>query len=270
MKQLTVSSYRTIFLFLIAVLPHICQSQVRSVDNKGTIIVADTSKWYLSGQNIYNKNSGNVGINTNTPSANLHVNGFTIIETLPTITTATKSVVIDPATKNLAQQDIDIFAPIIGDIKYSAQSADHNGWILLDGRSIATLNAGQQANAVGLGFAASLPNASNTLLVDNGSAPGSITGSNTAVLAQTNLPNFNFTGTTNTTGNHTHTYDALSSGIPNTKNGAKNSSGGNSGSTTGAAGNHNHTLSFNTGGSGTPISIVPKTLSANVFVYLGL
>jgi hypothetical protein len=43
---------------------------------------ADASNnWTLSGNNIYNNNTGNVGINTSTPLAQLDVNGSTIIRT---------------------------------------------------------------------------------------------------------------------------------------------------------------------------------------------
>lgn len=266
MKQLNI--YRHIFLVLIIVLPHLCQAQqVWPVNNKGTV-VTEGSKWYLLGQNIYNKNSGNVGINTTTPLANLHVNGFTIINTLPVITTATKNVVTDPTTKNLAQQNIDVFAPIVGDIKYSAQSTDHSGWVLLDGRNTGSLSSAQQANAAGLGFAGTLPDATNALPVDNGETLGSITGSTTAVMAQSNLPDFNFTGTTNTTGSHTHTLYNLTGSVNVGRSGG--SAGARAGANTAAAGDHRHAVEFNTGGSDAPFSIMPKTLSANAFVYLGL
>jgi hypothetical protein len=53
--------------------------RIRVVDNKGTISDIDTSKWTLSGTNIYNKNSGNVGIGTNSPAAKFHNAGSTIL-----------------------------------------------------------------------------------------------------------------------------------------------------------------------------------------------
>lgn len=46
------------------------------IDRKGTRVAVDTSKWTLSGTNIINKNTGNVGIGTTgTPAAKLDVNG---------------------------------------------------------------------------------------------------------------------------------------------------------------------------------------------------
>ncbi len=41
-----------------------------------------------------------------------------------------------------------------GDVKYGFQTADHNGWILLDGRAKSGLTASQQAAATALGIIA--------------------------------------------------------------------------------------------------------------------
>lgn len=43
------------------------------IDPKGTKIVVDSSKWKISGSNIYSKNTGNVGIGTSTPVYKLDV-----------------------------------------------------------------------------------------------------------------------------------------------------------------------------------------------------
>ena len=56
-------------------------SQIRVIDNKGTLNTIDASKWTLSGSNIYLKQTGNVGIGTNLPLAKLHVNGSILFET---------------------------------------------------------------------------------------------------------------------------------------------------------------------------------------------
>lgn len=45
------------------------------IDQKGTRIIIDSSKWKFSGNNIYNKNSGNLGIGISTPTAQLHTTG---------------------------------------------------------------------------------------------------------------------------------------------------------------------------------------------------
>ena len=45
------------------------------VNKKGTIITVDSSKWTLTGTDIYNKNSGNVGIGNLSPLYKLDVTG---------------------------------------------------------------------------------------------------------------------------------------------------------------------------------------------------
>ena len=65
-----------------------------------------------------------------------------------------------------------------GDIKQGIQSTDHNGWIKLNGRLKSSLTSTQQAQATALGLGANLPNAANSFLVQNGSALGSVSGSN--------------------------------------------------------------------------------------------
>lgn len=50
-------------------------AQVTVVNKKGTVISVDSSKWTLSGTNIYNKNSGNVGIGNPSPLYKLDVTG---------------------------------------------------------------------------------------------------------------------------------------------------------------------------------------------------
>jgi hypothetical protein len=77
----------------------------------------------------------------------------------------------------------------IGDIKTGIQSADHYGWVKLDGRVKSTLTATQQAQATALGIGANLPNATNAVLTQNGTALGSVSGSNTKTISQNQLPN---------------------------------------------------------------------------------
>lgn len=77
----------------------------------------------------------------------------------------------------------------IGDIKTGIQTIDHNGWVKLDGRATNTLTTNQQTQAGNLGLTVSLPNATNTQLTQNGSALGSVSGSNTKTINQNQLPN---------------------------------------------------------------------------------
>jgi hypothetical protein len=46
-----------------------------------------------------------------------------------------------------------------GDVKTGFQTADHNGWIKLDGRAKSTLSSSQQTQATSLGIGTNLPNA---------------------------------------------------------------------------------------------------------------
>lgn len=48
---------------------------VNLIDNKGTIKTVDSSKWILATNDIYNKNSGNVGIGVTLPTTKFHVQG---------------------------------------------------------------------------------------------------------------------------------------------------------------------------------------------------
>jgi len=160
----------------------------------------------------------------------------------------------------------------IGDVKTGMQSADHNGWIKLDGRAKSSLSSTQQTQATLLGIGTNLPNATNAFLVQNGTTLGSLSGSNSKIIAQTNLPNINFpTATTSTNGDHSH-YFNRPNGDQSYSNGSGNTWwGGSWGSTnwTSTAGAHTHTVTVSSGGSGTALDITPQSLSVTTFIYLG-
>lgn len=162
----------------------------------------------------------------------------------------------------------------IGDIKYSFNPADHKGWYLLDGRALSGLSADAQTNAAALGFSGNLPNATDRFLKANDGSEtlGNTGGSATITVNQANLPNVNFTGTTNAAGAHTHSYTdqgdtTISSlGLLGIGTGADNTSGS---YTTGSSGSHSHTATVSSGGSNTPIAHEPAHIVTNIFVYLG-
>ncbi len=230
-----------------------------------------------------------------------------------------------------------------GDIKSGIQTADHAGWVLLDGRPLSALSTTQQTVASALGISTNLPNASNAYLVQNGSSLGNVSGSNTVTISQANLPNVNFTGTTDSNGAHAHAVDpapinSTSDGTHNhevdpasvntstdgnhnhtgTTYGVWSPTGSNSGgsfpggsdyyfknatltinnsgshshsvdipattstnagshnhsvdipsTSTTSAGNHIHNVTVGSGGADTPLNIAPKSLSVNMFIYLG-
>ncbi len=176
---------------------------------------------------------------------------------------------------------------MIGDVKYGLQPMDHRGWIKLDGRSVDSLTPAQKLAAISLGFDSLLPNATGTYLSQNGDSMASISGSNTTVISQANLPNVTFNGTTNVAGNHSHGNNT------NNSNGGRGlvrvSSGGNNTSTNNdsspgepnvvtrpdrlqiySSGNHSHTVTVSSGGSATPMNTAPRTMSSTMFIYLGV
>lgn len=192
----------------------------------------------------------------------------------------------------------------VGDVKHGFQAADHSGWVQLDGRLISTLSAAQQTAAAALGFTGNLPDATDKVLKQKG-ALNNTGGSNTVIVAQTNLPDVNFTGTAAGDGLHNHTASSFSAGNHNhtfrdygysssgTGVNLDDSSGSfsspsevtmddNDYNTTQSGGNHSHlvsigqngihthSVSVSSGGSDTPLNIENAYLSTNVFIYLGL
>ena len=163
----------------------------------------------------------------------------------------------------------------IGDIKYSYSVSDHDGWFLLNGRNISTLTTSQQAVSQQLGFTANLPDARGNLLKmsSTGIALGAVGGNNTVNIAQANLPNITFTGTTNTTGSHTHSYVDRGNTSFNVGSSGNNytpiADDTSSTYTTGSSGNHSHTVTVSSGGSGTSLNVENKYINVNIFIYLG-
>ncbi|MBG6132307.1 microcystin-dependent protein [Aquimarina sp. EL_43] len=160
-----------------------------------------------------------------------------------------------------------------GDVKFSVATADHSGWYILDGRSIATLSATAQAVATSLGFTTNLPNATDRVLKHpaGGENIGDTGGQANTTLVQANLPNVNFTGTTNTRGNHRHGFAGFFSN-QRVQNGVDANrrillAGGNT--NTSNAGNHNHNVTLNSGGANQSFDRYQPYLVINTFIYLG-
>lgn len=185
-----------------------------------------------------------------------------------------------------------------GDIKHSLKTMDHNGWIVMDGRPKGNLTATQQTNATALGFGTNIPDATDRILYNKGGLQS--TGGNSEVtILQTHLPEYNLTsgsgsGTTSSDGLHQHRHHRFNTpGTNGFPNGYEDRDGPPAAlywrgplstsstytTTTAPAPSgpsaHTHSLSINdisvpSGGGGVTLSIVPKYLSVNVFVYLGL
>jgi hypothetical protein len=182
----------------------------------------------------------------------------------------------------------------IGDVKSGFQIADHNGWLILNGRGIETLTPNQQIAAQGLGFANNIPDALNSIPLQNmAGSMGTLTGSMSRTLTQENLPNV--TLTSGPAGEHNHTFQSnindqgvqnfneILAGFGGTDPGsvypaikwrgsatiantANNGTVINGYACDGAI-DHSHTVSL--GGSSTPVDITPKAMTVNMFVYLG-
>jgi hypothetical protein len=98
----------------------------------------------------------------------------------------------------------------IGDTKFSYRTVDHDGWYILDGRSVSTLSSSAQAAAATLGWNTIIPNTKGmfALAASPTALSGSIGGSNT--IARSALPNFTLTGNTgNESTPHSHVVNAF-------------------------------------------------------------
>lgn len=111
----------------------------------------------------------------------------------------------------------DISADILGDIKYSLATADHDGWYLLDGRAVSGLSASAKASAAGLGFTTNLPDTRDRVLQGktDSESLGNKGGSNSLAITRANLPNISLSGTiAGTSGSggaaHMHTFSGTS------------------------------------------------------------
>lgn len=168
---------------------------------------------------------------------------------------------------------------IYGDVKQGIQTTDHSGWIKLDGRLKSTLTASQQTQATALGIGTNLPDASNSFLVQNGTALGSVSGANTKTIAQNQLPNVTLGGSTNSAGTHKHDlqYRRLTDLATNNGTGARDvfTQTPTDTNTTFIQDNglHTHTIttnSINGGVTQQTFDVRPQQLSINVFLYLGV
>ena len=259
--------------------------------------------------------SQNVGINTTTPNTNalldvpsttkgalMSRNALTTTNLSSPLSTHVEGMLVYNTTNNLSTVPISVQPSLyyndgakwvlmgptgrkIGDIKQmAANKADHEGWILLDGRTISSLTSIQQINAVALGFSSNIPNVADTYIkATNGVSTGNIQSGNTFTLTQAQLPNINFTGTTSTTGGHTHTYSdtntpsqtlglatnvlallpLLNIVVARPDNLAAFSG------TSATEGAHTHSLSIPSGGSNVSITQKPQYLSVNTYIFLG-
>jgi hypothetical protein len=172
-----------------------------------------------------------------------------------------------------------------GDVKTSYQTADHAGWVLLDGRDKTTLSPAQQARATALGIGVNLPSDDGRVLAGTliGQTLGPTTGAVAITIAQNNLPNIDLTTPLNG-GGHAHANFSLTT--PNIRGISAGSAKAMEGplseslppvdatatlAGTASGGNHTHTVSLNGGVTQVPLSVPPPAaLVLNFFIYLGI
>lgn len=240
-----------------------------------TVTMANHNLDFGPGKLFINGTSGNVGVNTDLPTEKLDVNGDMRIRNLG-----------EGNVVATAQGELTLDTGLIhkyGDIRFSYLPADHDGWYLLDGRSLATLPATVQTQATNLGIVGNLPNA--TGLYAKQGTPGVISGSANVTLVKANMPDYTLTGNTASSG---HSHDIVSPSLTVIRGtNAVNDVGGNvwgsqlaGGSapgstsnsktyTSASAGGHSHTITAPTGGSSTAITLNPSNVRFNYFIYLG-
>jgi hypothetical protein len=243
-------------------------NRIVSMDNHSLNIGPD--KLLISGDA-----TGNIGVMTPSPTQKLDVNGAMRVRNLPQGNVFTTS---DGTLTNDASSVYHY-----GDMRYSSVAADHDGWYLLNGRTLTSLPANAQARATSLGITGALPNAANKYIKQG--TPGATTGSTSVTLTQGNVPAFSMNGNVPSVAvSHSlvspgstvvRGTDVLQdpAGDANAWQLAGGAGPGSVGSgqsyTSSAAGSHTHTMTLPTGGSGTPITLTPSYIQVNYFIYLG-
>ncbi|MCT2406773.1 hypothetical protein NZD88_04275 [Chryseobacterium antibioticum] len=218
-----------------------------------------------------------VGINVAKPTATLDVNGDVKVRNLP-VGGSNAEILVSDENGYISKQEYTQFRKeIIGDIKDAIQDQDHDGWFLLNGRSISTLPSAAKQNAISLGFSSALPDFRNKLSRSKNTAGslGTIGGNSSITLSRNNLPAFELSGTTSSAGNHEHgfvntiNHDGTGFSLNNANTGARWGTD-KTVRTTGTSGSHSHTVTLNSNGSNSAFNLNPWYISLKQFVYLGL
>lgn len=263
--------------------------RIENAANEPWFNVATNSSATSNTQNIYQM--GNVGIGNTNPQAKLDIIGNIKFNgaLMPSNKAGTNGEVL--MSKGIDSTPVWQSPFIFGQVIYALKSSDFNGWVILDGRAKSTLTPSQQTQATLLGIGVNIPNATNAVLMQSSNLIGTTTGNNMKIIQQNQLPNITLSGTTSSSGAHTHTYtDAFYSentgpggnaiGSTSTDNDNnlfwRTNSGAHSAFPeqipTSSSGAHTHTITVNSiNGNQTQqsLDITPMNLSMNAFIYLG-
>ena len=167
----------------------------------------------------------------------------------------------------------------VGSIMSYIGTTDPDGWVICDG--VERSNNGVYDSLINMGIGSESggnyipPNLNDRFLYGTSSVVniGDISGTNSVTLTSDNIPQHNHTGSTNTTGSHSHAQRTIHGHGGNLNNRAAVDEGGdnnivNEGISTHNAGNHSHTFTTSTAYSANPtaFSIIPP--SYRVFYIL--
>ena len=178
---------------------------------------------------------------------------------------ASNNLLYDTTTREVVYQPNPV---IVGDIKFSVQSGDHNNWLLCDGRSLSTTTYAKLFALVGYNFGGSgasfnLPDSRSRVLGATGQGAGlsnrtmgQAVGAETHTLTTNEMPSHNHTGTTDPAGWAANTINLAVSAT--TDSCADNT------------GSHTHTFTTaNTGGGLAHNNMQPTLFIGNTFIYAG-
>lgn len=170
----------------------------------------------------------------------------------------------------------------IGDLKYSARAQDHNEWVICDGRSLLKADYPELFGVIGTSFGSDdglsfcipdirgrVPGAVGEVEGLTSRSLGDVIGEETTTLTVNNLPSHTHTGTTNSAGDHAHTYVRPTDNVSVTEIGGSQAAQFDNMTTqnTGIAGAHTHTFTTNETGNNESFSRFQPTLFVgNLFI----
>lgn len=184
-----------------------------------------------------------------------------------------------------------------GDLKWSAMAADFHGWLVCDGRALSRTAYPTLFQAIGVTYGNNsstdflLPDCRGRAMGACGQgagltmrAMGATAGAETCILTASNMPAHSHTASCATSGDHTHSTNAVGGSLGLISANGNNTAIDVDGSAVepnlysapvaldvNNAGSHAHTITVGNTGAGTSFGIVQPTMFVgNVFVYSGV